>query len=179
MIRTAVFFILVPLAIVFAAGCDKAEKQAGGDVPLIPELEERYTITDTSGLPEEFHNVIPLWENVWGGTRHAPMTVNRVYPDGSYYTYDNNRGNEEYNWSLIGMVSYEGVERLKELLRSEEFQTFESDGGENRKVGSVERIYRIHVDGKTKELIYAKSAEDRPEIFKTIKRTIYGALAAD
>ncbi len=175
-VKKTILFSYVLVMLAAAVGCDKEEKQVEGEVYLVPELEERYTITDTAGLPEEFHNVIPLWENVWGGTRYEPMTVTRVYPDGSYYTYDNNRGNEEYAWALLGEVSQEGVNKLRNILRSEEFQSLESDGGEKRKVGSVERIYRVHVDGTIKELIYAKDAADRPEVFGTIFDTILQAL---
>ena len=175
-VKKTILFSCVLVMIAAAVGCDKGEEKEAGEVYLIPELEERYTITATAGLPEEFHDLIPLWENVWGGTRYEPMTVNRVYSDGSYYTYDNNRGNEEYKWSLLGELSQEGVDKLRNILRSEEFQSLESDGGEKRKVGSVERIYRVHVDGKTKELIYAKDAADRPEIFSTIFDTILRSL---
>ena len=55
-VKKTILFSCGLVMLAAAVGCDKKEKQEEGEVYLVPELEERYTITDTAGLPEKFHN---------------------------------------------------------------------------------------------------------------------------
>lgn len=170
---------------VLAVGCggdgNKQEKTGStgvlkGAVSLSPELQDIYTIEDTTGLSDDLHAVQPLWEKVRGGFQHSPMTVMRLYADGRYYSYDNKRNNDEYKWSLIGTISDEAVKEVRKILLSDEFTALRSNGGDSPIVGNLDLLVRTYVNGESRELIYARSVKDLPDLFSLVWRKIVRGL---
>jgi hypothetical protein len=118
---------------------DEAEVHNGGEGAATSGLSMSEGSESTAGLPAELQGVQPLWEEREGRTPSRPEAATRLYEDGRLYTWSDVRrrvvdGKETYEpapyaWRLEAALRPEGVERVRELIRTGFVQLPERTGG--------------------------------------------------
>ncbi|HEU5315347.1 MAG TPA: hypothetical protein VFX49_04515 [Chloroflexota bacterium] len=136
----------------------------------------------TEGLPPDLVSASPLWETRMEATRNRPLSITRLYENGRVYTWSNSRrrmvGGQlrreaaPFAWRLDAQLRPEGVERVRELIRTE-FQQLPqgSPPALGLDQGLVTR--RSHLDGFDYSITLTSSATgDLPGVIQEIERAI-------
>lgn len=111
------------------------------------------TIHDTAGLPGEYHEIRPLYERFSAPSSKQSLGLSRVYPDGVVFHY------EESKWSKRGKLQKQDLERLYELLKSDELATIFEKA---RQEGPCEHVgggWRSYYGDEVREIAYSTSGE--------------------
>ena len=176
----SVVFVLIGLTILFAVigmvffwRTATTPKQiisvaTGDDVILIESERERLTRLPVNGLPEELHEVTPVYEVIWGGVQKQPLNAQRLYEDRSYYIFSITSG----TWKYLGKVGASTMPELLKLLTSESVFRASSDAGRSNPVKSARYLYRINLNGETKEVIYGTGHGEVDPVFSEIRDLI-------
>ena len=134
------------------------------------------------GLPDELRAAEPLWETRQVGTPTRPGSISRLYDDGRLYTWSNTRRRQvngqlrretaPYLWRLDAQIRPEGVDQVRELIRTG-FQQLP----ENQSVATGQDqavvVRRSFVDGAAHTVLFPASATaDLPAVVRDIDRAI-------
>ncbi len=124
---------------------------------------DRLTIHENTGLPEEYHELLPLHERFQAPLSKQNLGVTRVYPDGVVFSYGRiygEKGNtEEYVWSRRGKLQRQDLERLHELLESDELVAVYDKA---RQAGPCEHVsggWRSYRGNEVREIVYSASGD--------------------
>src|SRR6266540_1825518 len=89
-------------------------------------IEMRSDASD--GLPDELRGAQPLWETRREATRNRAESVTRLFEDGRLYTWSDTqrrmvdgqlqRESVPFSWRLDAQIRAEGVDRVRELIRT-------------------------------------------------------------
>ena len=146
-------------------------------------LEASMTATQsTDGLPADLVSVPPLWETRTEATRTRPLSISRLYEDGRVYAWTNTRrrmvGGQlrreaaPYAWRLDAQLRPEGVDRVRELIRSA-FQQLPQSSPPTPGLDQGLVTRRSHLDGVDYSVTHPSSATgDLPGVIQEIERAI-------
>jgi hypothetical protein len=136
----------------------------------------------TDGLPADLISVVPLWETQMEATRNRPLSITRLYEDGRVYAWTNTRRSmaggqlrreaAPYAWRLDAQLRPEGVDRVRELIRTGFRQLPQgSPPPPGLDQGLVTR--RSHLDGVDYSVTHTSSATSAlPAVIQEIERAI-------
>jgi hypothetical protein len=139
----------------------------------------------TQGLPDELKGAQALWETRQEATPNRAATAVRLYENGQLYSWSNSRRRmvdgrltrvpAPYAWRLDAQVSPEGVDRVRELIRSG-FVSLES-GPPARAQDQGTTIRRSFLDGVDHTVaLPASAAADLPQVIRDIDSAIATAI---
>ena len=140
------------------------------------------TTQSTQGLPADLVSVPPLWETHLEATRNRPLSISRLYENGRVYTWSGTRrrmvGGQlrrepaPYAWRLDAQLRPEGVDRVRELIRTE-FQLLPQGSPPSPGLDQGLVIRRSHLDGVDYSVTLTTSATgDLPVVIQEIERAI-------
>ena len=123
----------------------------GEDVVLSFEERARLTNLPSEGLPEEFQEILPIYERIFGGHQNLALSAARLYHDGRYFVFSTTTN----RWNLICLIiKQESINQFIQMLSSELIQNAQSNAGSSNPVLRLDRLYRFTLDGQTKEFIF-------------------------
>lgn len=139
------------------------------------------TVTQ-EGLPQEINSQRPIWEVQRSSTATKSGFVTRLYESGQLYTWSNSRRilvdglpsrePAPYAWRLDAKIKLEGVEKVKELIRSDFLKlASEEPNLSTRDQGLLK--FTTYVDGNEYAVSFPASAYDElPGTIKAIEQLI-------
>lgn len=136
----------------------------------------------TLGLPDDLRSQQPLWQVEQSATGNKAASVSRIYEDGRLYTWSNtrrvvkngkiSRESAPYAWRLDVQISPEGIERLKELIKSE-FVTLPSNSSVSTGLDQGYVVWQSHLDGTEYRVMSPTSASTNlPQVIRDIDYAI-------
>ena len=117
------------------------------------------TIHENTGLPEEYHELRPLYERFSAPLSKQTLAVTRVYADGVMFHYGKKADTEEFIWSKRGKLKKLDLERLYELLESNEFAIIFEKARHEGPCEHVSGGWRSYFSDEVREIAYGTSGE--------------------
>lgn len=139
----------------------------------------------TRGLPDDLKGAQALWETRQEATPNRAASSARLYENGQLYSWSNSRRRmvdgrltrepAPYAWRLDAQISPEGVDQVRDLIRSG-FVILQP-GTPARAQDQGLTIRQSHLDGVAHTIALPASATaDLPEVIRQIDRAISSAI---
>jgi hypothetical protein len=136
----------------------------------------------TLGLPDDLQSKRPLWEVEQTATPNKAASSSRIYEDGRLYTWSNtrrvvsngkiSRQSAPYAWRIDAQISAEGIERIKQLIKSE-FVKLPSNSSVKTGLDQGYVVWKSYLDTTEYRVTLPTSASsDLPQVIRDIDYAI-------